>query len=53
MRQQAYQELLGSTAACTRRLCEAAAYSGAKFPSRQQAADAIAGGSPEAFLGDS
>jgi hypothetical protein len=48
MRQQAYQDALGSTAACSRRLCEGSAYSGTKYDSR-----ADADGKPEAFIGDS
>jgi hypothetical protein len=51
MRQQAYQEL-GATAACTRRLCEAAAYSGVKLQSRREASEHPEC-SPESFLGDS
>jgi hypothetical protein len=50
MQQQQYQEM-GATAACTRRLCEAAAYSGSRnFISREEAK---ADGSPESFVGDS
>jgi hypothetical protein len=54
MRQQAYQAELGSTAACTRRLCEAASYSGSKLTSRREAAAGVPGDAkPESFLGDS
>jgi hypothetical protein len=50
MRQQAYQDDLGATAACTRRLCEASSHAGVKFPSRKHAA---IHDRPEAFIGDS
>ena len=50
MRQKAYQDALGATAACTRRLCELASYSGAKLPSRSDAANKA---TPESFIGDS
>jgi hypothetical protein len=43
MRAQAYQDELGATAACTRRLCQAASYSGTK----------LGGVRAESFLGDS
>jgi hypothetical protein len=52
MRQQHYQDELGSTAACTRRLCEAAAYSGVKTPSRLDA-ESNSDSTWESFLGDS
>ena len=50
MRQQPYCTELGATAACTRRLCEAVAYCGSRFPTRRQAKAFEAG---EMFLGDS
>jgi hypothetical protein len=50
MRQQAHQDALGSTAACTRRLCESVAYSGVKLPSRREAAEADEA-KRESFLG--
>ena len=50
MQQQLFCKELGATAACTRRLCQTALYSGTKCASRR---DAKADGSPEAFLGDS
>jgi hypothetical protein len=48
MQAQPYCKELGATAACTRRLCEAAAYSGDLLHSRKDAHS-----NPEAFLGDS
>jgi hypothetical protein len=50
MQAQPYCTELGATAACTRRLCEAASYSGVKLPSRQAA---TAEATPESFIGDS
>jgi hypothetical protein len=50
MQAQPYCKEMGATAACTRRLCEATAYSGSKYPPRQEAADEKL---PESFLGDS
>jgi hypothetical protein len=50
MQAQPYCKELGATAACTRRLCEAASYSGSKLHARSYAK---ASSSPESFLGDS
>jgi hypothetical protein len=51
MRELPYHADLGATAACTRRLCESAAYAGAKLASRRHAAESNLGG--ESFIGDS
>jgi hypothetical protein len=50
MQGQLYCKELGATAACTRRLCEGASYSGVKFESRMDAANE---GKAESFIGDS
>jgi hypothetical protein len=50
MQQESYSKELGATAACTRRLCESAAYAGSKFGSRR---DAVDNGKAESFMGDS
>jgi hypothetical protein len=52
MQQQLYCKELGATAACTRRLCEGAAYSGSQVASNSRN-KAKTDGSPESFLGDS